>query len=91
MTIIAAKEGHEGLVQTAPKNPKEEGRRIRRQGQKEEVVQGKGPRQVEQSSLVRQGVVRQTVEGSPVVQTHHPVGRQRTFEGPWVVGKESFG
>lgn len=37
--IIAAQEGHKGLVQTAPENPKEERRRIWWQSQKEEVVQ----------------------------------------------------
>lgn len=33
--ILAAQEGHKGLVQAAPENPKKERRRIRWQSQKE--------------------------------------------------------
>jgi len=35
LCIIAAQEGHQGLVQTAPENPKKERRRIWWQSQKE--------------------------------------------------------
>lgn len=53
-SLLASKEGYKVVGQAAAEDTKEEGRRRwRRQGQEEEVVERKGPRQVEQSSPVR--------------------------------------
>lgn len=49
----ASEEGYQGIGETAAKDPEEEGGRIRRQGQEEEVVERKGSRQAQQPGPVR--------------------------------------
>ena len=66
-----SKERSQGRLKSPCKSSKEERRWRRRKGQKEEVVQGKNPRQIEQLGLVRQAYLRQTVERSSNLQTYH--------------------
>ena len=66
-----SKERSQGRLKSPCKSSKEERRWRRRKGQKEEVVQGKTPRQIEQLGLVRQAYLRQTVERSSNLQTYH--------------------
>merc|ERR1712061_101463 len=67
-----SKERSQGRLKSPCKSSKEERRWRRRKGQKEEVVQGKNPRQIEQLGLVRQAYLRQTVERSSNLQTITP-------------------
>ena len=70
------------------KAPQEERGRWR-QGQEEEVVQGKDPRQVEQPGSLRSGHIRQIGEGGTYVQARHPFHRQWKNEGPRVTCTKS--
>ncbi len=49
-----------------------------------EVVQGKSARQVEQLGVVRQGDVRQAVEGSAELQADHAICCVREAQDPWL-------
>merc|ERR1712212_92276 len=60
----------------------EEGRLQRRKSQEEEVVQGKSPRQAQQSSPLRQGYVRQALQGSSFLQADHAISRVRETQSP---------
>ena len=64
----------EGCESTGQAAQEERGRR-RRQGQEEEVVQGKDPRQVEQLGSLRQGHIRQDDQGGSHLQAHHTLNR----------------
>merc|ERR1712051_787230 len=59
------------------------------QGQKEEVVQGKDKGQVEQFGPLRQAYLRETFEGSPNIQTDHPLNCERKIKGSRIPGKKS--
>merc|ERR1712004_68290 len=56
----------------------------RRKEVKEEVVQGKGPRQARQRLRLRSGHLRQGDEGSSQLQGHHSFHRLRSYEDPWL-------
>lgn len=53
-----------------------------------EVVERKGARQAQQPGVVRQGHVRQVVQGGAAVQADHAVGRVRASEGARLAGEE---
>merc|ERR1712061_662134 len=81
-----SKERSQGRLKSPCKSSKEERRWRRRKGQKEEVVQGKNPRQIEQLGLVRQAYLRQTVERSSNLQTYHTFDCERKIRSvdPWL-------
>ena len=85
-----SKERSQGRLKSPCKSSKEERRWRRRKGQKEEVVQGKNPRQIEQLGLVRQAYLRQTVERSSNLQTYHTFDCEWKIKGPWILGSQGF-
>ena len=85
-----SKERSQGRLKSPCKSSKEERRWRRRKGQKEEVVQGKNPRQIEQLGLVRQAYLRQTVERSSNLQTYHTFDCEWKIKGPWIPGSQGF-
>ena len=85
-----SKERSQGRLKSPCKSSKEERRWRRRKGQKEEVVQGKNPRQIEQLGLVRQAYLRQTVERSSNLQTYHTFDCEWKIKGPWILGPQGF-
>merc|ERR1712142_777160 len=58
------------------------------QGQEEEVVQGKDQGQVEQLGSLRQGHIRQVVQGSAHLQDYYSGHCQRKVEGARISGQE---
>ena len=70
IVYLGCQEGRQKRRKGSGQGPQEERGRWR-QGQEEEVVQGKDPRQVEQPGSLRSGHIRQIGEGGTYIQAHH--------------------